>query len=249
MRIFTRKRTSPISLLLLFLAGLLLAACGSNSPTASATTAASATATQCARPATSLRSATGTLKAITGATLSITNLQGNSVTVTYSSATRFIQETAVPLASLKEGTQVTVAGTNANNTYTASRITVVTGTSGFPRLNGTPGANRTRNNPCFNRRQFGAGANGGGSTTFRGIAGTVSQVSGNTLAITDISGANYSVAVTAQTQIVQSSVVKATALKVGQSLTIAGTAGSSGVISARSVTILLKLPAAATPAA
>ncbi|HEX6484061.1 MAG TPA: DUF5666 domain-containing protein [Ktedonobacteraceae bacterium] len=249
-----------VSLLLLPLAIFLLASCGNNSSTTSGTsstsakTSAAATSTACAQPRFSFKTATGTLKSISGSTFVVSTRQGSSVTIAYSSSTRFVRQDNVPAASLKEGTSVAVAVTSTGSTYTATRITVTTGsttgsgTGRFPGSSGTPGAGRG-NNPCFNRGQFatpGTGQQGrGGTSNFRGLIGTVSQVTGNTMIITDTSGSTFSVTITPQTQVMESTSVTSAALKTGEALTISGSPGSNGVIDARSVTILLKLPASA----
>ncbi|HLI71381.1 MAG TPA: DUF5666 domain-containing protein [Ktedonobacteraceae bacterium] len=242
--------------LFIFLGLFLIAGCGSNS-TSTSSTSANATATACAqatRPATAVRTAIGTLQSINGQTLSLKNQQGKTVTVTYSSSTRFSQETTIPPSSLTEGTTVRVAVTSSGSTYTATNITVTTGTTstgggfggGFPRANRTPGAGLGgRSNPCF-RNRFATGTPGTGSgtgSTFRGISGKVSQLNGDILTVTDSTGAAYTVTVTSQTQIVETKSATAAALKVGQPLTVTGTAGSNGAIKANAIIILLSLPA------
>jgi hypothetical protein len=258
MRIFW-KHSKVAAILVFSLLGLvMLAACGSNPSTAgSSTSSASATATACAQVRTraggTARAATGTLQSISGTTLVISTLQGKTVTVTYSSSTRFSQQSLIAATALKEGTYVTVAGANTNNTYTATRITEtnITTTSGFPRLSGTPGTGRfSGNNPCFSRRQFATPGAGqpGSSSNFRGLIGTVSQVSSTGLTLTDTTGASYSVAITPQTQIVQTSSATSAALKTGIALSVTGTPDSNGVVNARAITILLKLPTGNNPA-
>jgi Domain of unknown function (DUF5666) len=249
-----------LSFIFLSLVMFLLAGCGNNSSATSGTsstsakTSAAATATVCAQLRFSFKTTTGTLKSISGSTFVVATQQGSYVTITYSTATRFVREDSVPATSLKEGTPVTVAVTSAGNTYTATRITVTTaattgsGSGRFPGSSGTPGAARG-NNACFNRGQFatpGTGQQGrGGTSNFRGLIGTVSQVTGNTVIITDTSGSTFSVTITPQTQVIESTSVTSAALKSGEALTVTGSPGSNGTIDARSVTILLKPPASA----
>lgn len=213
------------------------------------------------------RTTIGTLKSIDGQSLVVTSQQGTDTTVAYSSSTRFTQETIVPATDLKDGTAVRVAVTSSGSSYTATTITVLatgatgTGTggnrggfpggfggNGTPRAgrggNGTPGAGQNGANPCFNRGQFGGtpGANAT-STTFRGLNGTVSQLSsdGTTLTVADSSGGNYTVTISATTQIVETKSVTSAALKVGQALTVNGTA-KQGTVTAATIAILLTLP-------
>lgn len=255
-------RGKVAAILSFFFLVVVLAACGSNPSTsgASTTSSASATATACAQArtkATTLgRATSGTLQSINGTTLVIATQQGSNITVTYSSATRFARQSVISATSLKEGTFVTVAGSNANNTFTATRITVTTSTTSngrFPRFSGTPGTGRfSGSNPCFSRGQFGTPGTStgqpGSNSNFRGLIGTVSQVSSSSLTLTDTTGAAYSVTITPQTQITQTSSFTAAALKTGMALTVTGTKGSNGVINARAITILLKLPAGTSPA-
>ncbi|HET9922130.1 MAG TPA: DUF5666 domain-containing protein [Ktedonobacteraceae bacterium] len=259
------KPVMPVSLSLLFLV-LLLAGCGSNtSTTASSTsttsTLAAATATACAqtRSQRTLKTASGTLKSSSGSTLLIATQQGTSVTVTYSSATRFTRQSIVPASSLKEGTFVTVLVTSTNNSYAATRISITNGTGSgqFPGRGTGTGAN----NPCFSQArrsgtpgsgQFGGtngNGNGAGTGTgnFRGLIGTVSQLNGNVLSVSDTSGANFTVTITPQTQIMETSNVTAAALKTGMALVVSGTAGSQGAINARTVSIVSKLPTRQPP--
>ncbi len=260
MRLYRILQATPKSFLFIFLGLFLLTGCGSNAASANtSSTSANATATACVqatRPATasSFKTAIGTLQSISGQTLSLKNQQGSTVTVTYSSSTRFTQQATVPASSLKEGTTVRVAVTSSGSSYTATDITVTTGTTGtnggfgggFPRGTGTPGAGFGGGaNPCFARGRFGGTpgtGSGTGTSTFRGISGTVSQLNGDILTVTDSTGAAYTVTITAQTQIVETKSVTATALKVGQPLTVTGTAGSQGAIKASAIAILLSLP-------
>jgi thiamine monophosphate kinase len=63
--------------------------------------------------------------------------------------------------------------------------------------------------------------------------------------ITDTSGSTFSVTITSQTQVLETTSVTSAALKTGQAITVSGSPGSNGAISARAVTILLKLPTSA----
>lgn len=254
-------RAAPKSLLFLSLSLLLFAACSSNT-SAGSSSSASATATACVqatRPASALKTAVGTLRSMSGQTLVIANMQGKNVTITYSGSTHFSQEVSMAATDLKEGTPVRVEVTSSGNTYSATSITVTSGTGtttgrnngsgfgGFPGANGTPGTKRgTGTNPCFaNRGRFGKATPG--TSSFRGLTGTVSQLNGNTLTVSDTSGTAYIVTITPQTQIVETKSVTAAALKIGQALTVSGTANKQGAIAANQVAILLKLPTRTPP--
>lgn len=257
MRIYQPGKIAAKSALFLPLCLFLLAACGSNPASAATPSAASATATACAqatRPATAFKTAIGILKSISGQTLVLTNAQGNSVTVTYSSTTTFTQEVKLAASDLKEGASVRVAVTNAGSTYTAVSVLVNTGTGtngGFPGFNGTPGAKRgTGSNPCFARRsRFGNGTPGAGTNNFRGLIGTVSGINGNVLTITDTTGASFTVNLTAQTQIIETTNATSAVLKVGEPLTAVGKPGGQNTVIASTIAVLLSLPTRGAPAA
>lgn len=253
----------PGSLFVLLPVLLFSAACGSNnanggnvSSTATACVQATRTGTV---PASSFANTVGTLKSINGQTLVVTTREGADTTVTYTSSTRFTQESVVAATDLQKGTNVRVVVTSNNGTYEATTITVVERTNnnggngnnnngGFPGGgNGTPGARNfngngtpgARNNPCFNRNRF--ATPGSDSSNFRGIIGTVAHVSSKSLAVTDTAGQTYTVTITTQTQIIETKSVTAAALKVGQPLQVNGT-NKQGVVTANTVAILLSLP-------
>jgi hypothetical protein len=172
--------------------------------------------------------------------------RGSDISVTYTSSTHFTQESTVPASSLQTGTLVRVTVTSSGGTYTATSIIVTGGTgSGFPGTNGTPGAGFGRgNSSCFARNRSGSGNN-----SFRGLIGTVGSLSGNTLTITDSTGTDYTVTITARTQLVQTKSVTAAALKVGEPLTVSGKAAAQQGITANAIVILLSLPKRIAPAA
>ena len=223
------------TLLLLLL--LLMAGCGTNPTSTGAAASATSTATPC--PRNQFQTAIGTIQSINGSTLLVTSMEGKSIKATYSSSTRFLRQSSPAVSTLKEGMAVTVAITqNANNTYSATRIMITDRSAGTSRQ----GANANLN--CFNRSQFNnpGGRRSGGTTNTRGITGTIGQVNGNLLTVTDAQGSDYSMTVTSTTQIVQSSAASAADLKAGQAVTVSGSPDGRGGINARTVTILQKLP-------
>jgi Domain of unknown function (DUF5666) len=225
------------SITLLLLLSLLAVGCGTNSTTTGATSSTTATTTPC--PSNQLQSATGTIQSISGNTLLIANIRGNTTKATYSSSTRFTRQSSTTVSSLKEGVPVTVTITqNADNTYTATRI-ILTNGSFQVRRQGT-----NANTNCFNRSRSNRSGSTqpSGTTNTRSLAGTVGQMNGNTLTVTDIQGSNYTVTITSTTQIEQTSTASAADLKTGQAVTVSGSPDGQGGINARTVTILQKLP-------
>jgi hypothetical protein len=139
---------------------------------------------------------------------------------------------------------------NANNSYSAVSVSLRSssarsgGFTGGARLcsgqtfrgNGTPGA--------FGGGGFGGGTPGtsGTSQSRQTVNGTVSQINGKTLIVTDTSGNNITVNLTATTRITAQQTFSASDLHSGVAITVIGTANSQGVISASSVSLLQGLP-------
>jgi Domain of unknown function (DUF5666) len=220
----------------------LLAACGSASTNASGSTtgATKAPTTNC------LTVTSGTIQHVSNGSLLLTNLQGKNVQVTLTSATTYIRQSTLMPSGIKTGAPISVVVVlNADNTYSAVSVSIrsslsrqggftsgarlCSGQGQFPRRSGTPGAFRT------------PGASGSGQIR-QTVNGTVSQVNSNTLILTDTSGNNLSVTLTATTRITTQETVPVNDLRSGVAVTITGTANSQGVISANSVSILQGLP-------
>lgn len=233
------KKLLPFGPFLLL--ALLIAACGSNATTttsgASSATATTTAATNC--PTT----ASGTLNSVSNTTLLFTNRQGTEVQATFDSATIFIQQATGTTADLKEGTAVTTAvQQGSNNTYTALTISIRSGaglTAG--RLGSLRGCNGQRRNGSG-----GTGASLGslpgvlGTATAAGrqsVSGTIAQLNGSTLVITDASGNDFSIQVTKTTRIGKTEAATASDLKSGLTVTVAGTKDSQGVLHATYIVI------------
>lgn len=140
------------------------------------------------------------------------------------------------------------------------------GSGGVPATNGTPaiisggpggapGGNETSapsmnsgngSNPCLAKAGGGKAPAGTNNTNSHTLTGTVSQVNGNILTITDYTGAPYTVTLTAQTQIIGTQSTSAAALKVGEPLTVVGKSDSQNTIAASTIEILLRLPGPAS---
>ncbi|HVB22857.1 MAG TPA: DUF5666 domain-containing protein [Ktedonobacteraceae bacterium] len=232
--------TIPLVLLTIIIAG-----CGSSTATGS-TVASTPTATAC------LSTTTGTIQNVGNTTLQITSLQGKTVQATFTSKTIFMRQATLTNADLKVGMLVSVAVTqNTDNTYSAQTISIrtsLTRPGGFtrgagsglcngqrPRRTGTPG---TFGGPGFG----GAPGTGSGGRSFQTISGTISQVNGNSLVVTDTSNNDFSMTITSTTRMTQQQTVTASDLRTGAIVTITGSANSQGVISASSISILQGIP-------
>ncbi len=231
----------------LILLTIVIAGCGSSTATGSAA-AAKPTTTPC------LSAATGTIQSIGNTTLQITSLQGKTVQATFTSKTIFTRSAKLTAADLKSGMLVSITvKQNADNTYSA--LTVNVGSSftrqrGFtrgsgagsgvcngqrPRRTGTPG---TFGGPGFG----GAPGSGSSGQSLQTISGTISQVNGNSLVVTDTSSNDFTVALTSTTRMTQQQTITASDLHTGTIVTITGSANSKGIISATSVAVLQGIP-------
>src|SRR5260370_12610950 len=190
---------------------ILIAGCG----TSSSATAGSPTST--ATPTSCISTASGTLQSFNATTLFITNLQGRQIQDTYTTKTLFAHQATETKAALQEGGRVTVRVTqNADNSYSALQIMVtngnIAGNTPFGRSRSQAGAGGVR--PCSTNRRFngtpGARAGQGtgrGAQSRQTINGTLGQLNGNTLVVTDASGADYTIGLTSTTRIIGDNVV------------------------------------------
>jgi len=235
------------SSLLLVLLAVLVAGC--NIPYISSSTSSTTSATACPSPV-PFQTTSGTIQSINGTTLMIAAANGSTVTATYTSTTRFTRQARVALAALQNGAFVFVAVTqNADNSYTATRISLSNAANAGSRTGGGFGGGfggsgrRGGNGSACGGRRGTFGANGGqdlagGNGSTRGISGTVSQLKGNTLTVTDTNQADYTITLNSTTQIIQTSQAAATSLQVGLKVNLVGSRNAQGVLTARSVTIL-----------
>ncbi len=238
---------------MLCLLGVILVACGSagtstaSSQTPSATCTATPNATQVAARARG--NASGTIQSTQGQSFVVTTKKNGNVTVNIASTTRISQVQTVALSALKEGASASfqVKQDSAGN-YTATVITVssLTGQNGqtFPRGNGNFGGGQGRTG-CGGGR-FGQGGGGGAGTGAGGqgqnantrfVFGTIGQINGQQVTVTDTQGNDYTVAVDSSTRIVQTVSATASDLKAGLTVAVIGTSISKGSMTAQTITI------------
>lgn len=258
----------PLKLPVAFVVGILslflISACGNTSTGGSA----SATATAAACGVNQFRAATGTLQSMDSTSLQITDRQGKSVKATYDSNTRFTREAQVASTAIKSGTQITVVvKQNQDNTYTATRISL--GTRQFANNGNNQGANNGQSANGSNNNQggrnnqrnrtgcptaqgqqqgqFGRGSGNGNNNNnnanaannTKGISGTVGQINGNTLTVTDANSDDYTVSLAKTTSIIETQNISASDLHPGMTLSIVGKPDSKGTIAAQTVAIML----------
>jgi uncharacterized protein DUF5666 len=214
---------------------VLLAACGSTtSASSSSSTATTPTTTKC--PTVSI----GTIQNISTNSLLVTNLQGKQSQVTFTSATKFIRTSTVAPSSLQTGSLVSVTVMeNANNTYSALTVSIRNPQAlqgGFTR-----GSTQCRSQFSRGSRTATPGAFGAGQNR-QVVSGTISQISGNAVTLSNASGDDFIVNLTSTTRITTQLTVSANDLKSGEPVMITGLANGQGVINASSVSILQSLP-------
>ena len=243
-----------------------LSACGSlmvqtTSGNSSATVTATATCTPVANTMTRV---SGTVKSATSSTLVVTEQHGSSVTAALASSTGITQQVQETKDALSNGKTVTVTVTQSSDgsTYTADTIQLVsstgTGAGGFGGFggsrnggSGTPPAFGGQGNgsgriPCGFSRGSGSGggfgggngSGGAGGNTGNRLTGTIAQLVGNTLTVTDSSNNDYALVITSSTHIIETQKASASALKAGQYVSLTGTT-ENGKVTARSVAITL----------
>ncbi|MDQ2713836.1 MAG: DUF5666 domain-containing protein [Chloroflexota bacterium] len=247
----TSHQRPCIVIFLLFM--LYLAGCGSNT-TAGANAAATSTATSCQQTVIhNVAMVTGTLQGINGTTLTMHDTSGKSIPVRYTNTTSFDQEKLLTSADLHDGLNVVVVVIQyPDHSYTARMINIrdqgeanqITGvkkaSSGCPAtIVDVPGGK----GPGGQQKGDGPGTQPV-NTNAKGVLGTISQVSGNRITVTDASGNDYIMGLTAQTQIVRLERVTPGSLKIGGWLNVLGTKNSANIITASSITLLLHAPAA-----
>ena len=234
-----------ISVIPIILFATLLAACGSTTSASSNTsTSTTPTTTKCPTIA------VGTIQNIGANSLVVTSLQGKQTQVTFTSTTRFVRTSIVPASSLQTGSLASVTiMENANNTYSAVTVSVRSsqaGQGGFTRGSTQCRSQFTRGNRTGTPGAFGAGQNR------QVVNGTISQISGNAVTLSNANGDDFIVNLTPTTRITAQVTASVQNLKSGVPVTITGTANAQGVINATSVSILQSLPtgrptATATP--
>jgi len=232
-----------ISLIPVVVFAVLLAACGSTTSASSSTSTATTSTMKC--PTVSV----GTIQNVSTNSLVLTNLQGKQSQVTFTSATRFVRTSTVAPSSLQTGSLASVTVMeNANNTYSALTVSVRNpqALGGFTRGSTQCRSQFTRGSRTGTPGAFGAGTNR------QIVSGTISQISGSAVTLSNSNGDDFIVNLTPTTRITAQVTASVQNLKSGTPVTITGTTNAQGVINATSVSILQSLPtgrptATATP--
>ncbi len=234
------KLLAALSFLLLT---TLLAACGSASATASGSASTSTPTTSNACP----KVTTGTIQSISSSGLSITNFQGKTVQGVFTNKTTIVRPDTLTSKNLKSGMLVSVTVIqNADGTYTARAVNVrnsLTNQGGAIRGSGLCNGQRRQGNGTFGGPGFGSGTPGaGGASNRQVINGTVSQINGSALVVTDTSGNDFTFSLTSTTRITTQQAIASSDLHAGEAVIITGNANSNGIINVNSLSVLQGLP-------
>jgi len=195
---------------------------------------------------------TGTIQSVSGQTVHITESNGGSVDATYSNTTRITQQKLLTgsqgTSALQQGAMVSVQVQPSANgsSYTATSITLGQGGQFGQGQNGAGAGSsqgRTgggRNAACFGGRRGSAAGNGGaqanGQSNRNRIFGTIGQVTGTTLTITDSQQNPYTITLASDTKIIQTTTATASAIQAGMGIRVMGP-NNNGVITASSIMI------------
>ena len=238
-----RSRWKLLAALALLLLTMLLAACGSASATASgaATTSTPTTSNACPKVT------TGTIQSISSSGLSITNSQGNTIQGVFTNKTTLVRPATLTSNDLKSGMLVSATVIqNTDGTYSARAVNVrnsLTNQGGAIRGSGLCNGQRRQGNGTFGGPGFGSGTPGAGGALNRQIInGTVSQINGSSLVVTDTSGNDFTMSLTSTTRITTQQTIASSDLHVGEADIITGNANSNGIINVNSLSVLQGLP-------
>jgi hypothetical protein len=159
----------------------------------------------------------GTLKAVDGTTLTITDRSGKDVTVTTSSSTTIVKVESGTVGDITSGQVIGVHGTSSGqNAITADEIAILP----------------SQKVPNLGQLPPGVGRLG----QRLGLAfGTVKAVSGNTITVQEPDGTSVTVTTSSSTKVQKAATVQPKDLTVGQPIAATGTAGSNGSIAAKYV--------------
>lgn len=232
---------------LCYLSAITLVGCGSSSNTSnrSNTTASTPTATACAQLRSSFRPAIGTIQSVTGQTVHIIESNGGSINATYSNITHITQQTLATTSALQKGANVSIqTQSNSNGSYTATTIILMQAGQFGQRQNGMEQGQQTGNNiasACFRsgqgqRRGTGNGGGQANGQSARRVVGTIGQINGNALTITDRQQNTYTITLASDTKIIQTTSATSSAIQPYMGITVTGT-NNNGVITATSMAI------------
>lgn len=255
------RRIAAGSLALAASGVLLLASCGSSSPSGTAAPAGGATSqaqTGQGQRANGGNFTTGLIADVSGKTLQVQGTDAQT-TVTYTSKTTFTEQATVSLTAIKAGSCVSVQSATAASgatTVTATSVSVsaavngaCTGGMGGARGSGAPSgmpsgapSGAPQNGAPSGAPQNGQTPNGTNANRVRPVSGKVASVSGSSFTVAstafgDTTSQTYTVKTTSTTTVTQQKATTSAAVKTGKCATAAGKADSTGAVTATTISL------------
>ena len=256
-----RHRRGVAPLLLGVAAAIALSACGSSGSAAAsqpdspaASPSSSAAAGSSPRAAVRGPAAFGLIAAVSGSTMQVQNAQAGQVAVTWTTATKFSQQVALSLSSVKAGDCVTAssaAGSPTATSFTATAVTVSQAVNGRC-FGGFGGGATSSPRPTGSFARPSGAPSGGFARTGAFATGSVVSVSGSTIVVAARSfgpgggaspGASVgtttdkTVTLTSATKITTVQSATAAAATVGRCATAEGKTDSTGAVAATSIAV------------
>ena len=244
---FQRQLLWGSALTILAFSMIFTAACSSTSATTTTSSPAAQTTTNV--PATNvptntgtgipqgnnpLRGTSGTVTAISGNTLTLNSIQGQTVSVKYTTATVIQKTVKGSLSDLKTGDTVVIT-TSQDSSGNSIAKSITTGTAQqFPGGTNFPSNSATPSRPLFSGTPP-SGFPSGGMGQF--ISGTITSTTADSLTIKTADGKTSTVKTDASTGISLSVSGSASDLQVGVFITVGGDTGSDGTVTATSISI------------
>lgn len=175
------------------------------------------------------RPTTGTVQTVDGKTIT---LAGAGPRVIVSDTTSFIKSSAITVADLKAGDEVTALGQQTADGSLAAQSLVVGPALGNGRSAGQSAAGAT-GAAAGNR----SGGGGQGGAALRSVTGTVQTVEGNTVTIATGDGQTVKVTIAAGARLRKSAPATLADVTAGEQITVQGQSGTDGAIAAAVVQI------------
>jgi Domain of unknown function (DUF5666) len=225
------------SIVIVGVAAVVLAGCGSIGNTAGASTGSTAKTSPSPGRGANANGVVGQVAQVASGKLTVTDRTGN-VTVTYDSSTTVLQSGTGSLADVVQGACVGANGQkDAAGAITAATVSVMLNMNGncTPPANAGPGGG-----PSPSPGGFPGGGNGGGNgagANLANVRGKVTAVSGTTITVQPQTGDPVTVLAPSTARFTRLVTSTSARLATGECVTVTGQRESSGTVKARNILI------------